>query len=94
MCQQVFVSEALYGPKHSYLNNVLVLGPSPSSQCNAPWEGQLGECADRLRWTDEGVGDAQGELVAASAHKDTMFVSGEAVGAYSPSMGLKSVYRY
>ncbi|XP_071268464.1 LOW QUALITY PROTEIN: dermatan-sulfate epimerase-like protein [Salvelinus alpinus] len=90
---QVFVSEALYGPKYSYLNNVLVFGPSPSSQCNAPWEGQLGECAKWLRWTDEGVGDAAGELVAASSHRDTMFVSGEAVSAYSPAMRLRSVYR-
>ncbi|XP_041718101.1 dermatan-sulfate epimerase-like protein [Coregonus clupeaformis] len=90
---QVFVSEALYGPKYSYLNNVLVFGPSPSSQCNAPWEGQLGECAKWLRWTDEGVGDAAGELVAASSHRDTMFVSGEAASAYSPAMRLRSVYR-
>lgn len=36
---QVFVSEALYGPKYSYLNNVLVFSPSPTSQCNSPWEG-------------------------------------------------------
>ncbi|XP_056290559.1 dermatan-sulfate epimerase-like protein [Pseudoliparis swirei] len=90
---QVFVSEALYGPKYSYLNNVLVFSPSPTSQCNAPWEGQLGECAKWLRWTDEGVGDAKGEVIAASSHGDTMFVSGEAASAYSPAMRLKSVYR-
>ncbi|KAJ3611511.1 hypothetical protein NHX12_021526 [Muraenolepis orangiensis] len=90
---QVFVSEALYGPKFSYLNNVLVFAPSPGSQCNGPWEGQLGECAKWLRWTERDVGDAAGEVVAASSHGDAMFVSGEAVGAYSPAMGLKSVYR-
>ncbi|KAL1006938.1 hypothetical protein UPYG_G00079250 [Umbra pygmaea] len=90
---QVFVSEALYGPKYSYLNNVLVFAPSPSSQCNVPWEGQLGECAKWLRWTDEGVGDSAGELIAASSHRDTMFVGGEALSAYSPAMRLKSVYR-
>ncbi|XP_056155521.1 dermatan-sulfate epimerase-like protein [Lampris incognitus] len=90
---QVFVSEALYGPKYSYLNNVLVFSPSPTSQCNGPWEGQLGECAKWLRWTDEGVGDAAGEVIVASSHEDTMFVSGEAVSAYSPAMRLKSVYR-
>ncbi|XP_029935500.1 dermatan-sulfate epimerase-like protein [Myripristis murdjan] len=90
---QVFVSEALYGPKYSYLNNVLVFSPSPTSQCNSPWEGQLGECAKWLRWTDEGVGDARGEVIVASSHRDTMFVSGEAVSAYSPAMRLKSVYR-
>lgn len=90
---QVFVSEALYGPKYSYLNNVLVFSPSPTSQCNSPWEGQLGECAKWLRWTDEGVGDTRGEVIAASSHADTMFVSGEAVSAYSPAMRLKSVFR-
>uniref|UniRef100_A0A1A8HQI7 Dermatan sulfate epimerase-like n=2 Tax=Nothobranchius kuhntae TaxID=321403 RepID=A0A1A8HQI7_NOTKU len=90
---QVFVSEALYGPKYSYLNNVLVFSPSPTSQCNSPWEGQLGECAKWLRWTDEGVGDARGEVIVASSHGDTMFVSGEAVSAYSPAMKLKSVFR-
>lgn len=90
---QVFVSEALYGPKYSYLNNVLVFGPSPTSQCNSPWEGQLGECGKWLRWTDEGVGDARGEVIAASSHSDAMFVSGEAALAYSPAMGLKSVFR-
>ncbi|KAM4719167.1 dermatan-sulfate epimerase-like protein [Anableps anableps] len=90
---QVFVSEALYGPKYSYLNNVLVFSPSPTSQCNSPWEGQLGECAKWLRWTDDGVGDARGEVIVASEHRDTMFVSGEAVSAYSPAMRLKSVFR-
>ncbi|XP_061522899.1 dermatan-sulfate epimerase-like protein [Phycodurus eques] len=90
---QVFVSEALYGPKLSYLNNVLVFGPSPTSQCNAPWEGQLGECVKWLRWNDEGVGDTSGEVVVASSHGDAMFTSGEAASAYSPAMRLKSVYR-
>ncbi|XP_048858095.1 dermatan-sulfate epimerase-like protein [Brienomyrus brachyistius] len=90
---QVFVSEALYGPKYSYLNNVLVFAPSPTSQCNEPWEGQLGECAKWLRWADGEVGDMAGEVIAASAHQDAMFVSGEAASAYSSAMKLKSVYR-
>uniref|UniRef100_A0A8C1I2G8 Sulfotransferase domain-containing protein n=1 Tax=Cyprinus carpio carpio TaxID=630221 RepID=A0A8C1I2G8_CYPCA len=88
--QSIFVSEALYGPKYSFLNNVLVFSPSPTSQCNVPWEGQLGECAKWLRWTDRGVGDSAGELIAASAHGDAMFVRGEAVAAYSSAMRLKS----
>ncbi|XP_036374468.1 dermatan-sulfate epimerase-like protein [Megalops cyprinoides] len=90
---QVFVSEALYGPKYSYLNNVLVFAPSPTSQCNAPWEGQLGECAKWLRWADEEVGDTAGEVITASSHQDSMFVSGESAPAYSSAMKLKSVYR-
>lgn len=90
---QVFVSEALYGPKYSYLNNVLVFGPSPSSQCNEPWEGQLGECSKWLRWGEKEVGDTAGEVIAAVSHQDMLFVSGESVSAYSSAMKLKSVYR-
>lgn len=90
---QAFVSEALYGPKLSHLNNVLVFAPSPTSQCNQPWEGQLGECGQWLRWTGEEVGDAAGEIITASQHGEMLFVSGEAVSAYSSAMKLKSVYR-
>lgn len=90
---QVFVSEALYGPKLSHLNNVLVFAPSPTSQCNQPFEGQLGECTQWLKWTGDEVGDAGGEIIAASQHDEMMFVSGEAASAYSSAMKLKSVYR-
>ncbi|XP_067393583.1 LOW QUALITY PROTEIN: dermatan-sulfate epimerase-like protein [Emydura macquarii macquarii] len=90
---QVFVSEALYGPKFSHLNNVLVFAPSPTSQCNQPWEGQLGECAQWLKWTGEEVGDSAGEIITASQYGEMMFVSGEAASAYSSAMKLKSVYR-
>lgn len=90
---QVFVSEALYGPKLSHLNNVLVFAPSPTSQCNQPWEGQLGECMQWLKWTGDEVGDASGEIITSSQHEEMMFVSGEAASAYSSAMKLKSVYR-
>ncbi|TRY98038.1 hypothetical protein DNTS_004429 [Danionella cerebrum] len=90
---QVFVSEALHGPKLSFLNNVLEFGPLPHSLCRAPWEGQLGECGPELRWMDPEVGDSAGELVTASNHREFIFTSGEAVAAYSTGMGLKSVYR-
>lgn len=90
---QMFVSEALYGPKYSYLNNVLVFAPSPTSQCNQPWEGQLGECSKWLRWGEKEVGETAGEVIAASSHEDMLFVSGESASAYSSAMKLKSVYR-
>ncbi|XP_053252591.1 dermatan-sulfate epimerase-like protein [Podarcis raffonei] len=90
---QVFVSEALYGPKLSHLNNVLVFAPSPTSQCNQPWEGQLGECTQWLKWTGDEVGEAAGEIITSSQHEEMMFVSGEAAPAYSSAMKLKSVYR-
>ncbi|KAM3928837.1 dermatan-sulfate epimerase-like protein [Leptodactylus fuscus] len=90
---QVFVSEALYGPKLSHLNNILVFAPSPTSQCNKPWEGQLGECSQWLKWTTNESGNAAGEVITASQQGETMFLSGEAMSAYSSSMRLKSVYR-
>ncbi|XP_077348509.1 dermatan-sulfate epimerase-like protein [Lithobates pipiens] len=90
---QVFVSEALYGPKFSHLNNILVFAPSPTSQCNNPWEGQLGECSQWLKWTTDASGDASGEIITASQQGGSIFVSGEAVASYSSSMRLKSVYR-
>lgn len=90
---QVFVSEALYGPKLSHLNNVLVFAPSPTSQCNQPWEGQLGECTQWLKWTGDEVGETAGEIITSSQHEEMMFVSGEAASAYSSAMKLKSVYR-
>ncbi|XP_030631716.1 dermatan-sulfate epimerase-like protein [Chanos chanos] len=90
---QVFVSEALYGPKHSYLNNVLVFSPSPTSQCNEPWEGQLGECGKWLRWGEKEAGDTDGEIITASSYQHMLFVSGESVAAYSSAIKLKSVYR-
>ncbi|KAI3354871.1 hypothetical protein L3Q82_004669 [Scortum barcoo] len=46
--------------------------PDQNSFTFAP-NGQLGECAKWLRWTDEGVGDARGEVIVASSHGDTMF---------------------
>ncbi|XP_051879520.1 dermatan-sulfate epimerase-like protein [Pristis pectinata] len=90
---QVFVSEALYGPKHSYLNNVLVFGPSPTSRCNRPWEGQLGECGQWLDWLSGEAGGSAGEVVSASQQGGMVFASGEAAAAYSSAMGLRSVYR-
>ncbi|GCC19867.1 hypothetical protein chiPu_0018588 [Chiloscyllium punctatum] len=90
---QVFVSEALYGPKYSHLNNVLVFAPSPSSQCNQPWEGQLGECGQWLNWMVGEAGSSAGELVTATQDGGMLFASGEAAPAYSSSMRLRSVYR-
>ncbi|XP_067887279.1 dermatan-sulfate epimerase-like protein [Heterodontus francisci] len=90
---QVFVSEALYGPKYSYLNNVLIFSPSPTSQCNQPWEGQLGECGQWLNWMADEAGRSAGELVTATQHGGMLFISGEAAAAYSSAMRLNSVYR-
>ncbi|XP_066289538.1 dermatan-sulfate epimerase-like protein isoform X2 [Branchiostoma lanceolatum] len=90
---QLFVTEALYGPKLTHLNNVLVFSPSKTSQCYQPWEGQLGECAKWLAWKATLVGDSSAELITADHKGDMVHISGEAAHAYHPSMGLKSVHR-
>eukprot|EP00058_Branchiostoma_floridae_P026972 XP_002612463.1 hypothetical protein BRAFLDRAFT_75421 [Branchiostoma floridae] len=90
---QLFVTEALYGPKLTHLNNVLVFSPSKTSQCYQPWEGQLGECAKWLAWKETLVGDSSAEVITADQKGDMVHISGEAAHAYHPSMGLKSVYR-
>uniref|UniRef100_A0A8C4R6W3 Dermatan sulfate epimerase like a n=1 Tax=Eptatretus burgeri TaxID=7764 RepID=A0A8C4R6W3_EPTBU len=89
----VLVSEALYGPKLTHLNNVLTFAPTPQNGCNVPWEGQLGECGQWLHWLSNDVGEMAGEIISASQHGKLLFVSGEAVGAYAPHLGLRSVYR-
>ncbi|XP_038069428.1 dermatan-sulfate epimerase-like protein [Patiria miniata] len=90
---QPFITDGLYGPKYSYLNNVLLFSPSPTSQCFKPWEGQLGECDKWLRWRREGVEAYGGELVTASVGDGMVHMSGEAKNSYDPKMNLKSVYR-
>jgi hypothetical protein len=88
-----FITEALYGPKYSFLNNVLTFGPSKETKCNSPHEGQLGECGKWLDWKTPGIEHAWAEVIAASYQESMVFTSGEAVGAYSSKLGLKHVYR-
>ena len=88
-----FITEALYGPKYSFLNNVLTFGPSKETKCNSPHEGQLGECGQWLDWKTPGIEHAWAEVIGASYQRSMVFTSGEAVRAYSSKLGLKHVYR-
>ncbi|KAJ8042492.1 Dermatan-sulfate epimerase-like protein [Holothuria leucospilota] len=90
---QPFIADALYGPKLTYLNNVHAFAPSPTSRCNIPWEGQLGECSKWLDWKNPKLSSSKGEVVYAEENDGNVFVSGEAKSAYDPSMKLLSVYR-
>ncbi|XP_072014068.1 dermatan-sulfate epimerase-like protein [Amphiura filiformis] len=89
----LFITDGLYAPKFTYLNNVLTFSPSPTSRCFQPWEGQLGECDKYLRWTDPSTKRYGGELIGAILENGMVFTSGEVVEAYSSAMKLESVYR-
>ena len=87
------ITDGLYGPKLTYLNNVLMLAPGDASACTRPWTGQLGDCDRWLRWTGAEDGRSHGQVVAAQTVHDVVFVAGEAVGAYHDSLLLSSVRR-
>ena len=87
------ITEALYGPKFTFLNNGLMFGPSPFAKHFPPFEGQLGEAFKWLNWKSEGLPHAWAEVVTAVEDKGMVLFSGEAVGAYHDHLQLKSVYR-
>ena len=88
-----FVTEAYYGPKYTWLNNVLLFGPTSEPSCSAPYKGQLGECEKWLRHENEEIWLANAEIVAAFDSGGMTLMSGEFSKWYSPSLGLTSVYR-
>ncbi|XP_062501207.1 dermatan-sulfate epimerase-like protein [Corticium candelabrum] len=88
-----FITEALYGPKYTFLNNALTFGPSKLSKCFKPYEGQLGECGKWLDWKSPGIEHAWGEVIEAIHQDGMVFTSGEASGAYSSRLRLRHVYR-
>lgn len=89
-----FITEALYGPKFSFLDNVVVFSPSSTSGCNQPWEGQLGECDKWLKYKLFFNQDTRGDVITASTSSNGMiFIAGEASAIYSKSLQLSSVYR-
>ena len=90
---QPFISEGYYGSKFSFKNNVLMFAPSPWAKCFPPYEGQIGECYKWLDWFNPEASRMHGEVVASYEEDDYVFISGEAVGAYSERLKLKSVYR-
>lgn len=90
-----FITEALYGPKYTSLNNVLMFSPSVSESCFPPWEGQVTEdCSSKwLKYKQGEAADSYGSVVAAMEKNGIVFIRGEAVSAYSKKLKLKSVQR-
>ncbi|XP_066533308.1 dermatan-sulfate epimerase [Hoplias malabaricus] len=90
-----FITEALYGPKFTFLNNALLFGPSAAATCFAPWEGQVTETC-KSKWSkykDGMAADCQGRVEAALERQGLVFIRGEAKSAYSPQMKVRSVQR-
>ncbi|XP_053315870.1 dermatan-sulfate epimerase isoform X3 [Spea bombifrons] len=90
-----FITEALYGPKYTFLNNVLMFSPSVSECCFTPWEGQVTEeCNSKwLKYKIDEAADSHGRVVAALEKSGIVFIRGEGGGAYSSALKLKSVER-
>ncbi|CAJ0948383.1 unnamed protein product [Ranitomeya imitator] len=90
-----FITEALYGPKYTYLNNVLMFSPSVSDCCFSPWEGQVTEeCTSKwLKYKLEEAADSHGRVTATMEKGGIVFIRGEGNSAYSPKLKLKSVQR-
>ena len=88
-----FITDALYGPKYTWLNNALLFGPTTMPTCSGLFEGQIGECEKWMDFKNDEIWLADAEIVAASKAEEVVFISGEFSGWYRSAMGLSSVYR-
>nr|XP_039249456.1 dermatan-sulfate epimerase-like protein isoform X1 [Styela clava]XP_039249457.1 dermatan-sulfate epimerase-like protein isoform X1 [Styela clava] len=88
-----FITEAYYGPKFSFLDNVIIFGPFNISQYNQTWEGQIGETDTWLKYALYTGRKMRGEILTATTSGDMAFIAGESGGAYSLTLGLSSVFR-
>ncbi|XP_036727706.1 dermatan-sulfate epimerase isoform X2 [Balaenoptera musculus] len=90
-----FITEALYGPKYTFFNNVLMFSPAVSKSCFSPWEGQVTEdCSSKWsKYKHDLAASCQGRVVAAVEKNGVVFIRGEGVGAYNPQLRLKNVQR-
>ncbi|KAI1897427.1 hypothetical protein AGOR_G00083180 [Albula goreensis] len=90
-----FITEALYGPKYTFLNNVAMFAPAVSDSCFAPWEGQMTEACNSkwLKYKHGTAADAQGRVLAALERQGMVFIRGEGKAAYSPDLKIRSFQR-
>ena len=88
-----FITETLYAPKYTWLNNAIVFGPSHNSECSSPFEGQIGECNRWFNFKTMTAWKAKGEIISASSEGGMVFTSGEMSQWYREELGLLSVYR-
>ena len=88
-----FITETLYAPKFTWLNNAIVFGPSSNSECFSPFEGQIGECKRWFNFKTVDAWKAEGDIISASNEGGMVFTSGEMNQWYREELGLLSVYR-
>ncbi|XP_013882360.1 dermatan-sulfate epimerase [Austrofundulus limnaeus] len=90
-----FITEALYGPKYTLLNNAVLFGAALTGSCFEPWVGQVTEACDS-KWLKYKLGlaaDAQGQVQAALKRDQMVFIRGEARSAYNPALKLRNFQR-
>lgn len=90
-----FITEALYGPKYTLLNNAVLFSSAFSGSCFKPWAGQVTEACDS-KWLKYKVGpaaDTQGRVEAAIERKGMVFIRGEGRSAYNPELKIRNVQR-
>ncbi|XP_030055087.1 dermatan-sulfate epimerase [Microcaecilia unicolor] len=91
-----FITEALYGPKYTFLNNVLMFSPAVNvKSCFAPWEGQITEeCSSKwLKYKRDPAASSHGQVTSALERNGIVFIKGEGAGAYNAEFKLKSYQR-
>lgn len=90
-----FITEALYGPKYTLLNNAVLFGAELTGSCFEPWVGQVTEACDS-KWLKYKLGlaaDAQGQVQAALKRDQMVFIRGEAHSAYNPALKIRNFQR-
>lgn len=90
-----FITEALYGPKYTSLNNAVMFGPAVSESCFAPWEGQVTEACNSkwLKYKHGLAADCHGQVEAALEQQGMVFIRGEGHAAYNPELKIKNFQR-
>ncbi|KAF7643070.1 hypothetical protein LDENG_00245550 [Lucifuga dentata] len=90
-----FITEALYGPKYTLLNNAVLFGPAVSVGCFKPWAGQVTEACNSkwLKYKDGLAADAQGKVEAAMERQGMVFIRGEGRSAYNQELRIRSFQR-
>ena len=88
-----FITETYYSRKFTWLNNVIMFGPSSNLECSGTFEGQKGECSQWLNFKIMDTWKAEGDIISASSEGDMVFTNGEMAQWYRDELGLVSVYR-
>lgn len=90
-----FITEALYGPKYTLLNNAVLFGSDVPGACFKPWAGQITESCDSkwLKYKTGHAADAQGQVQVAMEKQGLVLIRGEATAAYNPELKVRSFQR-